>query len=136
MKIKTSGDKNTLKLAFIITLILFIVCVFGTIIYGIKTARFVDVSAKIVDVSMQYSNSTRNNQNRNKYVIYKYNLNGTEYTGKRLTLFTPKKSVGTITNIKINPENPVEIQNNLTFIIYIVGIIVCGIVLITVSKPK
>ena len=136
MKVKISGDKHTLKLAFIIALILFIACILGTIIYGIKAVRFVDVSAKIVDVSTQYSNSTRNNQNRNKYVIYKYNLNGTEYIGKRLTLFTTKKSVGAVTNIRVNPENPIEIQNNLIFIIFIAGIIICGMVLILVSKPK
>lgn len=136
MKVKVSGDKNTLKLAFIITLLIFIMCVLGTIIYGIKTACFIDISAKVVDVSTEYSKSTRNNQNRNKYVIYKYNLNGTEYIGKRLTVFTTKKSIGTVINIRINPENPIEIQNNLTFIIFIVGIIICGMVLILVSKPK
>ena len=126
MKLKFSVDRRNIKNGLIVSVMVFIICVIGMISYKVNVANFVEVSAKIVDVSVRYSNRTSNNQSRNKYVIYKYELNNKEYIGERLSLFATKNSIGNTTNIRVNPNDPVEIQNNLIFTIYFIGIIISG----------
>lgn len=135
MKVKFNEDIKTLKKGLIISRFLLIICIAGIICYGIKTAKFVEVSAKIVDVSIEYDNMYRD-QNRNKYVTYKYQFNNIEHTSKRLVLFATKKSIGNTTDIRVNPNNPIEIQNNSVFIICLSGIFINGMLIYTYKKRK
>lgn len=134
MHIKFTSSKKVLYAAFFLSIGLCIICVAAVCLYIGKISHFTEVSAEVVDVACIYDNQNRNKQNRNKYIKYEYQFNGNKYTGQRLTLFAGKRIIGRKVVIKVNPEKPDEIGNNLYVAVYAFVIILCiAVCLLTVK---
>lgn len=134
MNIKFTSDTSVLKKVLVVLVGLFIICIVGLLIYIVKYSKYVDVTAEIVDVRLVYDNQGHDNQNRNKYIQYKYSFCGKEYSADRLVLFGSKKSIGKEVTVKINPQNPYEIANYTFIRIFAVIGILSAIVLILIMK--
>lgn len=111
MNIKFTSDTSVLKKALVVLAGLFIICIVGLLIYIVKYSKYVEVTAKIVDVRLVYDNQDHDNQSRNKYIQYKYSFGGKEYCADRLVFWGSKRSIGREVIIRINPQNPSEIAN-------------------------
>lgn len=115
MKIKFISDVSMLKKTLIVMVILLIIGVVGLFIYVGKYSSYVKVSATIVDVKLKYDNLEHDNQNRNRYIEYKYTFEGKKYLAERLVFFGSRRNIGKEVTIKVNPKKPQEIAN-YTFI--------------------
>lgn len=134
MHIKFTGSKKVLYAAFFLSIGLCIICAAAACLYIGKVSHFTEVSAQVVDVACVYDNQSRNKQNRNKYIKYEYQLDGNKYTGQRLTLFAGRRIIGRKVVIKVNPEKPDEIGNNLYVAVYAFVIILCAAVCLLAAK--
>lgn len=136
MKVKVSGNKETLKIALAFAVVIFLICLIAGISYLMKTANYVEVSAEITDISVRYGNTPRNYMNRNKYVQYRYTYGQKEYLGERLTLLTPSGHIGRMTAIWIDPAEPTLIRNDLYFALYGIGFLIGAFVIVLVIKAR
>lgn len=134
MKIKFSNDKNTLITALIITAGLCIICTISLLKYIIKTYNFEQVSATVTNIETFYGQSNQDNLNRNRYICYSFVYNKRKYNAYKLTIFSLTHQIGEQKIIKINPQNPMEVKNELFIKIYILIIIMCMLIFIAIVK--
>ena len=127
MRIEFTSDKSVLRKAMIVLMILFIICTLGLFFYLAKYSKYIEITARIVDVKIVYDNQNHDNQNRNKYIQYKYTFNGEEYDADKLVFWGNKSSIGKKVSIKINPQNPQEIANDTFIKSFIIIDIMCAI---------
>lgn len=129
MRIQISTDKNTVKMAAIISAILCIICIIALLVYMNRISSFVKVEAIIVDKKNVYDNQNTDNQNRNRYIQYSYEFNGQKYNSSKLVLFYGWHKIGDTATIRVNPSNPAEMSNSLYPTIYIATILLCAFIL-------
>lgn len=134
MKIQITDDRKTLIIAVIMLLLIGMLCAVALVFYLCKVASFDTVNATITNIETIYSRNTADSQNRNKYVKYSFVYNTKKYNAKKLILFSYRYKIGEQTAIRINPNNPDEVENNLFKVLYIVAIIICATIIVPVLK--
>lgn len=98
------SGKHTGIILIIVTLCLLVV----VILFNYGSIDYKMVQAKIVEAGSEIDNR---NSEIDYYVLLNYNYEGIEYNSRLYVSMSDKYKAGDIMDIKINPNNPVEIKS-------------------------
>lgn len=100
-------DRTKKNLLIMSLLILCAIILLGG--YQYKIRHYEKVEAIVVGVSGEYNSK----QNYEKYVAYEYDWQGYKQVGRRMILFAGGYKSGTAATVRVNPEQPQELENAL-----------------------
>lgn len=108
-------EKRQAKIIIGILLLVVSVLIGAAVIQKGKCSGFAAVDARIVDVVTENGSSPSTSASKAHYVTYEYEYNNKPYTASKQVFLKAGKKIGAVNSIRINPENPSEIENTLVF---------------------
>lgn len=103
--------------------------------YRKQISNYVQVEAKLEGVLKEYGQTSETDMNVFHYASYSYTYEDREYTAQREVLAPWGLKAGEKAVIKINPDNPTEIEDTMRQKIFLAAIIGCMIVMMVMFKP-